>query len=119
MERAAAAKEEKPKKITLSGLEKEIPATAIKDFSNDALEQYKMIAGIIDQVGSSGFNRRLVQQGLLMEKGGKFIPTGFGLLLFGREPRNVMPKTGHFVRISLKNIAFYSYPDTNPDILSG
>lgn len=107
MERAAAAKEEKPKKITLSGLEKEISSTAIKDFSNDALEQYKMIAGIIDQVGSSGFNRRLVQQGLLMEKGGKFTPTGFGLLLFGREPRNVMPQAGLLATIQ--------YPDDNEE----
>lgn len=107
MERAAAAKEEKPKKITLSGLEKEISATAIKDFSNDALEQYQTIAGIIDQVGSSGFNRRLVQQGLLMEKGGKFTPTGFGLLLFGREPRNVMPQAGLLATIQ--------YPDGNEE----
>ncbi len=107
MERAAADKEKKPKKITLSGLEKEIPSTAIKDFSNDALEQYQMIAGIIDQVGSAGFNRRLVQQGLLMEKGGKFTPTGFGLLLFGREPRNVMPQAGLLATIH--------YPDGNEE----
>jgi len=107
MERAAAAKAEKPKKISLSSLEKEIPATAIKDFSNDALEQYQTIARIKDQVGSSGFNRRLVQQGLLTEKGGKFTPTGFGLLLFGREPRNVMPQVGLLATIH--------YPDSNEE----
>jgi ATP-dependent DNA helicase RecG len=103
MERAAAAKAERPKKITLSSLENEMPATAPEDFSTDALEQYQTIAKIMDKVGSSAFNRRLVQQGLLTEKDGQFTPTGYGLLLFGKEPRNAMPQAGLLATIQ--------YPD--------
>jgi ATP-dependent DNA helicase RecG len=94
MERAAAVKAEKPKKITLSSLENEIPATALEDFSTVALKQFQTIAKITDKIGSSVFNRRLVQQGLLTEKAGQFTATGYGLLLFGKEPRNAMPQAG-------------------------
>ena len=47
-----------------------------------------------DAVGSPGFNRRLVFQGLLKQEGEQFVPTGFGLLLFGKEPRLAMPQAG-------------------------
>src|SRR5690606_34195596 len=33
-------------------------------------------------------------QGLLQEQGGKLVPTGFSLLLFGREPRVQVPQAG-------------------------
>ncbi len=94
LERAAAAKEEKPKKVTLSTLEGAFTAAAPDDFSTKALEQYRSIAKIEDKMGSASFNRRLVQQGLLKQEDGQLTPTGFGLLLFGREPRTVMPQAG-------------------------
>jgi len=95
LERAAAAREEKkPKSITLSPLENAFAAAAMKDYSTEAMEQYRTIAKISDTVGSPAFNRRLVQQGLLKQENGQLIPTGFGLLLFGREPRTVMPQAG-------------------------
>lgn len=90
----AAAKEEKPKKVTLSTLEGAFAAAAPDDFSTEALEQYRVIAKIGDKVGSASFNRRLVQQGLLKQEDGRFTPTGFGLLLFGKEPRAIMPQAG-------------------------
>ena len=95
LERAAAALEErKPKAVTLSNLENAFAAAAIDDFSTEALEQYRSIARIGDKVGSAAFNRRLVQQGLLKQEKGQLTPTGFGLLLFGKEPRTVMPQAG-------------------------
>ena len=94
LERAAAAKEEKPKKITLSTLEGAFAAGVTEDFSTEALEQYRAIANIEEIVGSASFNRRLVQQGLLKQEDKRFTPTGFGLLLFGKEPRVVMPQAG-------------------------
>ena len=94
LERAAAAKEKKPKAVTLSSLENAFAASAPDDFSNEALKQYRTIAKIEDQVDSPAFNRRLVQQGLLSQENGRFIPTGFGLLLFGKEPRTVFPQAG-------------------------
>ena len=94
LERAAAAKEEKPKTVTLSPLEGAFAAAVTEDFSTEALEQYRSIAKIEDKVGSASFNRRLVQQGLLQQEDGRFSPTGFGLLLFGKEPRAVMRQAG-------------------------
>ena len=94
LERAVAAKEEKPKKVTLSTLEGSFAAAALDDCSTEALEQYRAIAKIEDKVGSASFNRRLVQQGLLKQEDGRLTPTGFGLLLFGKEPRAVMPQAG-------------------------
>jgi len=95
LERAAAAREEKkPKSITLSPLENAFATAEMKDFSTEAMEQYRTIARIGDKIGSPAFNRRLLQQGLLKQENGLSTPTGFGLLLFGREPRTVMPQAG-------------------------
>ena len=95
LERAAAAREEKkPKTITLSPLENAFATVEMKDFSTEAMEQYRTSARISDTVGSPAFTRRLVQQGLLKQENGQSTPTGFGLLLFGREPRTVMPQAG-------------------------
>ena len=95
MERAAAAEEEKkPKPIMLSPLENPFANAATDDLSTEALEQYRAIAKIGEAVGTPAFHRRLALQGLLQEKGGQWIPTGFGLLLFGKEPRLTMPQAG-------------------------
>ena len=93
--RAEAAREEKkPKSITLSHLEDAFPTAATDDFSTEALEQYRTVGKIDDKIGSPSFNRRLVQQGLLKQENRHLTPTGFGLLLFGKEPRTVMPQAG-------------------------
>jgi len=95
LERAAAAREEKkPKSTTLSSLEDASAAAETKDLSTEALKQFRTIAKISETVGSPAFNRRLVQQGLLKAEKGRLTPTGFGLLLFGREPRTVIPQAG-------------------------
>ncbi len=95
LERAEAAEaEKKPKTVTLSKLEHPIATAAIRDFSTKALERYRAIAKIADAVGSASFHRRLQQQGLLKDDAGKLTPTGFGLILFGRQPRAVMPQAG-------------------------
>jgi ATP-dependent DNA helicase RecG len=90
----AASEEKKPKTVTLSHLENAFAASAITDLSEEALDQYRAVAKIKDQVGSPAFNRRLIQQGLLKREKGQFIPTGFGLLLFGKEPRTSLPQAG-------------------------
>ena len=94
LERAAAAREERPKVIRLSPLEDVVVTADTKDFSAEALEQYRTIAKIREAVGSPAFTRRLVQEGLLKELNGQSTPTGFGLLLFGTKPRTVMPQAG-------------------------
>jgi len=95
LERAAAAREdEEPKTITLSPLENALSTAETKDFSIEALKQYQTDAKISDAVESPAFDRRLIQQGLLKQEDGRSTPTGFGLLLFGKEPRTVMPQAG-------------------------
>ena len=95
LERAAAAEEEKkPEVVSLSSLEDPFAASATTDFLDEALQQFREIAKIKDEVGSVAFNRRLVQQGLLKQENGRFTPTGFGLLLFGKEPRTSLPQAG-------------------------
>ena len=94
LERAAAAEEEKPTSVILSSLENAMMLSKIDDFSKEALETYRASAQIQAQVGSVSFTRRLAQQGLLREENGGLVPTGFGLLLFGKEPRTALPQAG-------------------------
>ncbi len=93
LERAAAV-EEKPEKIVLTELETSVAAAQISDFSSKALEEYRVRAGIADPVNSTAFVRRLVRQGVLEERDGQTLPTGFGILLFGQEPREVIHHAG-------------------------
>jgi ATP-dependent DNA helicase RecG len=93
-ERASAAEEEGQHKITLSPLERASVVAEMSDLSTDALNEYRAAAGTSDEVGSSGFARRLAQQGLLIEEHGRWTPSGFGVLLFGKEPRVLTPQAG-------------------------
>lgn len=87
-ERAAAVREEKkPEPIVLSGLEESVPSTDLRDLSGEALEAYRARTGVAHDVDSEEFKRRLVLQGLFREQNGAFVPSGYGLLLFGKEPR--------------------------------
>lgn len=92
LDRAGAFKEETAKEMMLSTLEEAFDATVTDDLSGVALKQYRSVAKIEADVDSAAFNRRLVQQGLLNKKDGRLSPTGFGLLLFGKEPRTIMPQ---------------------------
>lgn len=94
LERAAAEEEKKPPAIRLSPLEDAFANAVTDDFSNEALEQYCRVARITEPMGSPEFHRRLALQGLLKEEGGQWVPTGFGLLLFGKEPRLHMRHAG-------------------------
>jgi len=108
LERAASLKAEVAKKPVLSMLEDRIDATALEDLSTNALQEYRARARLSDEVGSSQFNRRLVQLGLLTRTNGQFNPTGFGVLLFGKEPRVSMPQSGLLATIH--------YPDDAEEI---
>ncbi|HVN81043.1 MAG TPA: ATP-binding protein [Terriglobia bacterium] len=102
LDRAAAAKQ-KPVEVVLSPLENKLPAAVLADFSNEALGVYRERAGIADAVGSDEFNRHLLQQGELKEEDGRLVPTGFGILLFGKEPRRAMRQAGLLAAIQYPN----------------
>lgn len=104
LERAAAAEEEtKAQKIVLSSFEQTLPTTAIDDFSNEALKEYRKRARIADAIDSPAFQQRLVQQGSLRGEAGRLVPTGFGFLLFGKEPRRAIRQAGLLGAIHFPN----------------
>ncbi len=84
----------KPIEFILSPLENRLPAALFNDLSKKALEFYCERAKITEAVGSGEFNRRLLQRGLLKEEKGQLVPTGFGILLFGKEPRQTISQAG-------------------------
>ena len=94
LERAAAQEDQKPSPISLSPLENAHLPAVTEDLSTEALELYRRTAKIPEDVGTPAFNRRLALQGLLKEDSGQLKPTGFGLLLFGKEPRLHLRQAG-------------------------
>jgi ATP-dependent DNA helicase RecG len=94
---------ERPKEepIKLSKYEDPVTAVALEDLSQQALERYGSKAGLTPEVGSQEFLRILRQQGVLVGDGDVATPSGFGLLLFGKQPRNAMPQAGLLARADL------------------
>jgi len=93
--RAAAVREGARKHPSvLSGLETALATADLGDLNERALGEYLTAVGAGGKVTSKEFRRRLTLQGLLYEKGQSFVPSGFGLLLFGKEPRTIMPQAG-------------------------
>lgn len=93
-EERADAEEEKTKAVTLSSFENPVSTADLRDFSKEALGQYRATAKIHDPVDSETFRRRLLHQGLLQPMGKTLVPAGYGLLLFGKAPRDIMPQAG-------------------------
>ncbi|MDP2797129.1 MAG: ATP-binding protein [Methanoregula sp.] len=94
-QRALEAKKGKTRKlISLSKLETVVESVNLEDLSDEALELYRHNANIDDEIHSFSFRRRLARLGFLIEKEGTFRPTGFGILVFGSEPRNVYTRAG-------------------------
>lgn len=102
LERAdAAKKEEEP--ITLTAFENTEPSAEISDFSKEALERFIAAAKISDSVGSEAFNRRLLRLGLVNLQDGKLVPTGYGILLFAKATRELMPQAGLLATVHYQN----------------
>jgi ATP-dependent DNA helicase RecG len=93
--------EPEPEFIKLSKYEDPIAAVALDDLSEEALERYRAKAAIEPAADSAEFARLLRQQGLLIGDGDATTPTGFGFLLFGKEPRNAVPQAGLLARAEL------------------
>jgi len=92
--RKRAEEEKKPKQVTLSEFERAVHVANLGDFSPEVLDLYREKAGIEHVIGSEYFNRRLLRQGLLNKDGDELLPTGFGILLFGKNPRDLFPQAG-------------------------
>jgi ATP-dependent DNA helicase RecG len=66
----------------------------VADLASAALARYRERTKIPDKTSSAGFLQRLERQGLLRRRGSKLLPTGFGFLLFGKAPREVLHHAG-------------------------
>lgn len=84
----------KPKVIQLTPLEKTIETTTIDEFSKEALELYISRANLKLQPDSPEFLSLLEEQQLIQHDAvaQKYKPTGLGILLFGKNPRNRYPQ---------------------------
>ena len=55
---------------------------------------YRERTNIPDKTISAGFLHRLERQGLLRHRGSKLVPNGFGFVLFGKKPRDILHHAG-------------------------
>ena len=92
--RASAEKKKGERKPGLSEYENISPNVAVGDFSPEALQSYYSLLMGKGSHKEEEFHRRLYHQGLLEEADGQLHPTGFGMLLFARHPRDVMEQAG-------------------------
>ena len=92
-ERAAAA-EKIVEPVVLSKLESPVDHPNIEVLSTSALNLYRQALKVNESVTSNEFRQRLRLQNLLKTEGNNLMPTGFGMLLFGKEPRVALPQAG-------------------------
>lgn len=93
-ERAAIARQGGGKQpAALSEFEVPLRGASLDDLDPDALKEYRATLDKATRTAAE-FHKRLAQQGLLVEQKGKFVPTGFGSLLFGKAPRMLLPQAG-------------------------
>lgn len=94
-ERAVAARDGKAKQPTaLSEFEVPLRGASMSDLKPGAIDEYRVAIGKKGSRDLPALHKRLSHQGLLAEQKGKFVPTGFGTLLFGKEPRIHLPQAG-------------------------
>lgn len=93
-QRAQAVKEKPAKEIVLSPFEQPLRAVQDRDLSDLALKRYRSMLATSGRLSREDFDRILVHQGVLVEQNGALIPSGFGALLFGSNPRTLMPQAG-------------------------
>ena len=95
LKRAAEARDGKTARPSpLSKWDEALAGVDLSDLASDALARYRLRTKIPDKTGSKGFVQRLEHQGLLRRRGSKLVPTGFGFLLFGKTPRDVLHHAG-------------------------
>ena len=77
------------KEVALSDIEKGAISAIINDLSEDKINAFITLAKLNVDFGSQEFNHIFTQLGLLEHKDNKLLPTGIGLLLFGKRPQLV------------------------------
>jgi len=109
LDRAAAAKVVKvAQPIPLSQWDEALPDAKVEDFSSKALTRYREQTKIKEKISTDIFLKRLQRQGLVRRYGRQLRPTGFGLILFGKQPREIIHHSGINMTIE--------YPDGSHEV---
>ena len=95
LQRATEAKKgSAAKPLPLSQWDEALAGVELADLASDALARYRERTKIPDKTMSVGFLQRLERQGLFRRRSSKLVPSGFGFLLFGKTPRDVLHHAG-------------------------
>lgn len=89
-ERAKDIKGKQPAVLTI--LEKANKKVDLSDLSQEALTFYKEKTGFAGGITSKSFINKLYHKGLLDKEKSSFLPTGLGLILFGKAPEDFYPQ---------------------------
>ncbi|MEI7422008.1 MAG: ATP-binding protein [Prolixibacteraceae bacterium] len=94
LKQANERKEEAEKKdIVLTVLENAEPKADYTDLSIDVLDKYRDKIGMKSDIHSDEFKRKLWRKGVLQKTDNIFLPSGLGLLLFGKSPEDFHPQS--------------------------
>lgn len=108
LERKAEEADKSPADVDLSPLDAAVPNIELRDLSPEAIAEYRKRVGA-SSLPDAEFYASLVRQGILeRHDDGSLHPTGFGLLLFGRSPRESFPQAGLLATIR--------HPDGREDV---
>ena len=88
--RSRLAKEEQSE-VLLSEKENVVPVAVFDDLREDLLKQYLENLGIKEDIRSGYATRLFLQAGMLGMVGEKLVPTGLGMLVFGKHPEVMYP----------------------------
>jgi ATP-dependent DNA helicase RecG len=99
-ERAKKVKEEVTIHV-LTEKEKVEPKSSLEDLSKEDIMTFLKTANIDVEMDSPSFYRVFTQLGMIEEKDGDFVPTGLGLLLFGKRPQLLYPNA--LIRATFKS----------------
>lgn len=80
--------------VELSPLEQPVENVTSDDLSHEAIELYRELTATKDAADSDSFQRHLTKLRVLARNDNEQSPSGFGLILFGSEPRISLPQAG-------------------------
>lgn len=92
MDRAAAARGASSPLPALSEFETPPRGADLADLEPRAIETFRAAVGKKRVRDRKELHRWLAKHGLLVERKGTFVPTGFGTILLGKEPRTLLPQ---------------------------
>jgi len=85
--------EEKNKEVVLTQLENAEKEADYNDLSTIALNRYRDKIGMKSDIQSEEFKRKLWRKGILQKVDSILVPSGLGILLFGKAPEDSHPQS--------------------------